>query len=174
MNATALAFAHARRFYRWAFERWPEDACQSVHLALASAGDTVEEIRSAVGREMRALQRELGMPAKHNSKINYLEKLSVRRSRIAKALRLRDKGLTANEINAALGGSSAQCAARHASGQAYRGDRGNAARWGDYEQRRQQAREMRVAGMTLKSIQQALGYRSVASVHYAVGRKVKG
>lgn len=48
------------------------------------------------------------------------------------------------------------------------GKRGCATRWGNYDTRRAKAREMRASGMKLEDIRVALGYKSIASVHYAV------
>lgn len=41
-------------------------------------------------------------------------------------------------------------------------------RWGDWRTRRARARKMRARGVPLKVIQERLGYKSIASAHYAV------
>lgn len=114
-----------------------------------------------MSHELDILMRELGE--------NYttVEALSKRRTNIFSALRMRDAGATGKEINVALGAGAAQLAYMHSSTDRYRGDKGNAARWGDYDTRRAKAREMRATGATLKQIAEACGYRSVASAHYA-------
>jgi len=45
---------------------------------------------------------------------------------------------------------------------------GNARRWGKWEKRRRNARKLHAKGNTLAEIAAAVGYKSVASVHYAL------
>lgn len=170
--AVKLALWWARRRYPIAWRKWPEDTEQAVHLALAEVGSTAspQEIFRAVSRSIYRLTRELGDAPHQYTKYRVL--MSARRSRIAKALRMRDEGFTAREINDALGAAAAQCAAKHASEATFRGDRGNEARWGNYAIRRAAARELRRQGRTLKQIAEALGL-SVAGVHYAVKNSEK-
>ena len=44
-------------------------------------------------------------------------------------------------------------------------------RWGDYDARREKARELRAAGKTLKQIAAECGYQSIAAAHYACAGK---
>lgn len=145
-------------------ELWPEDWSQCVYLALVKVGASadVKTIGRAVSNELDSLMRELGT---NNTTVSAL---SNRRTNLFSALRMREAGATGREINAALGAGAANLAAKHSSTTRYRGDKGNAARWGDYAPRRAKAREMRGDGATLKQIAEACGYRSIASAHYAV------
>lgn len=173
------ALHYARKYYRAAFERWPEDARQTVHVAVLAAREpTLRGVGNAVKREMDRLYRDLGVPRYQVARRDPLRFWSHRATRRWSAQRLVAAGVDVRKVADDLGYSAryarqlaparteAELAPLRRAWGRQGGTLGARARWPGWEERAAAARAMRAAGSTLREIGAALGL-SEAGAHYA-------
>lgn len=176
-----FAIRATRRWNRAAFRRWPEDLAQAAALgALQSEFCDAREVKRLASREVARCIAELA-GRREDAPGDILRRRCARSARRWDAQQMRAlgvpvaevarrTGLTVGTVNRVTVSSRTpeEVSSLRAAGGLNGGEKGAAARWGDYAERRNRARRMRADGSTLAEIRDACGYKSLSAAHYAV------